>query len=454
MGLFGSKKEGGILDVIRCDESDYLIWKWSPAGVPSRKMNAIRYGSRLRVKEGEVAVFVYDGQGGMDFIEGFKDEVLKTANFPVLTSIVGSAFGGASPFQAEVFFINRAGTIRLPFFVDNVTLTEQWQQRLMVPATVKGSITFRISDYKAFISKYQMAGYSMDDLSQQIREMVVRYVKSAVTNAPFQLGIPVVQIERGIDAISDTVLAKLREPLAEDFAVEIRRFDISGIALDEESAGYKALMSQGMAQASIMEKQFTATGDAAHLNIMDQQAIGAENLQESLRINREETQRRQRLSTEEEHLAAHRIDVQGEVARTAAESLGEMGGGGFGGGDGLNPGAMMAGMMMGGAVGGGMANMMGGMMQGVAQPTVPPPAPSAPVPPCVPPTPAVQYFTAVDGVQSGPFTAQRLQEMIAAGRLARATYVWKQGMAAWDRAENLPELAAAFGCVPPPPPMK
>ncbi len=60
MGLF-SKKEGGIVDVIRCDEEKYLIWKWRPAGQPAnstKKENAIRYGSSLRVKEGEMAVFV------------------------------------------------------------------------------------------------------------------------------------------------------------------------------------------------------------------------------------------------------------------------------------------------------------------------------------------------------------------------------------------------------------
>lgn len=30
MGLFGKNKtnEGGMLDVIRCDEPSYLIWKW------------------------------------------------------------------------------------------------------------------------------------------------------------------------------------------------------------------------------------------------------------------------------------------------------------------------------------------------------------------------------------------------------------------------------------------
>ncbi|MFM7667943.1 MAG: virion core protein (lumpy skin disease virus), partial [Bacteroidota bacterium] len=65
MGLFSSS-EGGFMDVIRCDEPEYLVWKWRPAGSTetTRKENAIRYGSSLRVKQGEVAVFVYSKDGG------------------------------------------------------------------------------------------------------------------------------------------------------------------------------------------------------------------------------------------------------------------------------------------------------------------------------------------------------------------------------------------------------
>ena len=61
MGLFGNKKEGGLMDVIRCDEQEYLVWKWRPSGDAdsTKKENAIRYGSSLRVKDGELAVFVY-----------------------------------------------------------------------------------------------------------------------------------------------------------------------------------------------------------------------------------------------------------------------------------------------------------------------------------------------------------------------------------------------------------
>ena len=30
MGLFDKIKEDGLMNVIRCDEPSYLIWKWRP----------------------------------------------------------------------------------------------------------------------------------------------------------------------------------------------------------------------------------------------------------------------------------------------------------------------------------------------------------------------------------------------------------------------------------------
>ena len=73
-------------------------------------------------------------------------------------------------------------------------------------------------------------------------------------------------------------------------------------------------------------------------------------------------------------------------------------------------------------------------------------------PPVPPVPPAGQYFVAVNGAQSGPFTPEQLRQMIANRQVTAATYVWKQGMAGWATASSLPELADAFGSVPPPPP--
>ena len=43
MGWFSSKKEGGLMDVIRCDEQQYLVWKWRPSGEANstKKENSI-----------------------------------------------------------------------------------------------------------------------------------------------------------------------------------------------------------------------------------------------------------------------------------------------------------------------------------------------------------------------------------------------------------------------------
>lgn len=30
MGFFSRGKSGGIMNVIRCDEQDYIVWKWRP----------------------------------------------------------------------------------------------------------------------------------------------------------------------------------------------------------------------------------------------------------------------------------------------------------------------------------------------------------------------------------------------------------------------------------------
>lgn len=431
MGLFGfgNKKEGGLMDVIRCDEADYLVWKWSPTGEKSRKENAIRYGSSLRVKAGEVAVLVYKQEDKMmDFIEGPFDQTIKTANLPILTSLVGMAYGGDSPFQAEIYFINLAGSVRLPFFVDWFDISDPNFKQLSIPAQVKGSITFCISDYKRFVNHYRMRSFDLDDLSLQVRDMVIGIVKDCVESAPFNLNIPVNQVERGIGVIRKSVESEAKPEMEDIFSISIRRLDISDIKLDKQSIGYKQLMDIGIIQTEDMKSDYG-------VKIVDKFA--------QQEINAEESKRRQKLATESAFLGAHQINVQGDVARTAAESLGMMNANmGLGEGGGMNPAGMMTGMMMGGAIGGNMANMMGNMMNGMSQQT-PPPPPSAAI---------SQYYIAINGQQSGPYNMVQLQQLAQSGQFTPNTYVWRQSMPAWEIASRVPELMSLFGAVPPPVP--
>ena len=442
MGLFGfgggAKKEGGLMDVIRCDEQEYLIWKWRPSGEANstKKENSIRWGSSLRVKDGEVAVFVYKQKDGtmQDFIEGPFDETIKTANFPILTGILGLAYDGNSPFQAEIYFINLSGVVQVKFGIPYFDVYDPRFMDFGVPMAVRGTLTFNITDYKAFIKLHRLINFELEDFTSQVKDAVVKRVKSFVANAPTDYNLPVLQIERRIAEVSDLIQERLKGEFAEDFGVNVKRFDISAIDVDKESDGYRELRRVTAAQ---QEKVITAQTDIGVKNMQDMQRINAANMEETLRIQREEAQRAQRLQTETNFMGAHALDQQTEVMRTGMSSLGNMTN--MGGGGGMNPAGMMTGMMMGGALGNqmaGMMNQMGSTMQQAAN--TPPPAPTS------------QYFVAVNGQQSGPFSVAQLQQLAQQGQINMQTLVWKQGMAGWEPIANVAEVASAL--MPPTPP--
>lgn len=444
MGLFNKKSEGGFMDMIRCDEQDYLIWKWRPKGATlneSKKENAIRWGSSLRVKDGEVAVFVYKQKEGtiQEFIEGPFDETIKTANFPIISNIIGLAYAGGTPFQAEVYFINLAGINQVRFGIPYFNVYDPRFLDFGVPVAARGSITFNVTDYKGFIKLHRLIDFSSEQFFTQIKDSLTKYIKGILTNIPAENGMPVLQMERKILDINEMIEPKIRLAMESDFGVNVKRFDLATIDFDKESEEYEKLILMTREQ---QEKTVVAQNDVNIQNMQDMQAINAQNMEESLRVQREEMQRAQKLQTESQNLSAHQLNQQTEVAKKAAESMGTMGsGGGSGSGGGTDYGSMMANMAMGGAVGSGMAGMMGNMMQGMNQKQNTPP-----------PMPQINYFISLNGQQSGPFNTSQLQQMAVNGQLTKDTHVWKEGMAAWELAGNVIDLSNLFGAVPPPPP--
>lgn len=433
------------MNVIRCDEEKYLVWKWRPAGQEvnsTSRENSIRYGSTLRVKDGEVAVFVYMQQNAtlQDFIEGPYDQTIKTGNFPVLANLVGMAWGGESPFQAEVYFINLQSNNQIRFGIPYFDIFDPRLPDHGIPVSVRGTITFNITDYRSFIKLNRLVEFDLDSFLEQIKAAVSRYVKSVVANIPRTMNIPLVQMETQILEINQKIQGFLTSRLHDDFGVNLKALDISAIEVDKDSPYYAEVREL---TAGNTARTLNAQTDVNIQNLIDMQAINTENAAETLRIQREEAQRAQRLQSETNFLGAHSIDKQAEVLKAAAESLGQMGSMNMGNGDGggLNPAGMMTGMMMGGAMGQQMAGMMSQMGQTVQGGMNTPP-----------PIPNVQYFTAVNGQQAGPFTIQQLQMLVGNGQLTKQTYVWKQGMANWDFAENVPEVAALFVANTPPPP--
>ena len=446
MGLFDRKKRaGGFMDEIRCDEPNYLIWKWHPAGVQlgeGNRENAICWGSSLRVKDGEVAVFVYKQKSGamQDFIVGPFDQTIKTANFPVLASIVGLAYEGGTPFQAEVYFINLARIIQVRFGVPFFDVYDPRFLDFGVPVAVRGTISFRIEDYREFIKLHRLNSFNLDDFQKQIRDVVCRYVKDTVSNAPAANNIPVIQLESKTAQINDAIEYDLAQRLKDSFGVEVSGVDIGAIEIDKGSEGYTRLMAVTRNVTSATVQAQTA---ANIKDIHDKQRIDARNYEETLRIQREEAQYAQRMQTRTANFGAYQVEKQAEVGVAGANAFGRMNANGagnvnMGDGTGFNPAAMMAGMAMGGAMGQNFAGMMNNAMSGVNQ-SVQPGA--------VPPT--IAYHVAINGQAAGPFEMAALQQMAANGQLTTSSLVWKNGMPQWANAGSVAELQGLFPSAPP-----
>ncbi len=451
MGLFDrNKHNGGFMDVIRCDEPSYLIWKWHPAGSQQgyNRENAIRWGSALRVKDGEVAVFVYKQKNGTmeDFIVGPFDQTIKTANFPVISNILGLAYDGDTPFQAEIYFINLARIIQVKFGVPFFDVYDPRFADFGVPIAVRGTVSFRIDDYKEFIKLHRLSTFSLDDFQQQIRDVVSRYVKDVVANAPAAHNIPLVQIESKTAQINDILEFDLGERLRETFGVVTSGIDIGTIEIDKSSESYKQLMAVTKDVSTVTVKAET---EAKVKDIAAKQRIEAEHYEGSLRIQREEGQYAQHKQTQSANISAFQVEKQAEVGVAGANALGQMGANGagsvdLGGGTGFNPAAMMAGMAVGGAIGQNMAGTMNSIMAGINQ------VPQAGTTP--PPIPVVAYNVAINGQATGPFDLNTLQQMIIAGQLSSNSLVWKAGMSEWVRAESVDELKSLFNTAIPPVP--
>lgn len=437
MGILKKQSAGGFMDEIRCDEPSYLIWKWHPAGAQSgnnNRENAIRWGSSLRVKDGEVAVFVYNQKNGtmQDYIEGPYDEIIKTANFPVLASIVGLAYDGGTPFQAEVYFINLAHVVQVKFGVPFFDIYDPRLADFGVPVSVRGTVSFCIADYREFIKLHRLTNFSLGDFQRQIRDAVCRYVKDAVANAPAANNIPVIQIETKTAQINDAVEYDIGERLKESFGVLVSGVDIAAIEIDKTSEGYRQLMA--------VTKDIAATRVEAE----------TQDYVERLRIQREEGQYAMHKQTQTANIGAFQVEKQAEIGVAGAQALGQMGAngagdinlGGGGDGTGFNMAAMMASMAVGGAVGqniaGTMNNMMGSMGQTVQPGMMPPPIPT------------VTYHVAINGQAAGPYDLSMLRQMISAGTLTKESLVWKQGMENWAQAGTVADLQPLFNASVPP----
>lgn len=431
MGLFnfGKKNEGGLMDAIRCDEKDFIVWKWRPAGQDANstnKENAIRTGSSLNVRPGQAAIFLYKNTSGQyDVILGPYNDTIKTDNMPVLANIIGTAYAGGTPFQAEIYFLSVSAVMNIDFTIPYFTIQStqpeysQYNIDVAVDGTLKLSITpprniiqmmyqqfvqyggtltfdqYRMQlvkdNIKTVFEAMQGSDTDLEEMQNNIEDMVITSVKGSLANLPQH--IFVLHLNKLIEPLSQCILfedkkinnvsrSSLATRLQTEYGFYPAEFNLTDIRFDQSADHYQKLLrittDQNFAfnlqnEQNVLSQMAT---DAAVRNAMvvEQADIQMEHQRDMLGRMREESQFAQHtqtestgyrtdLSSQTANIGAHTVNVQGAVMQTGMESLGNMSQMNFGGNGGgmMNPAGMMMGMGMASGMAGQMGQMMGNM---------------------------------------------------------------------------------------------
>ena len=309
-----------IIDVLKYDgPNNVLVWKWRSVSNSDREKE-LRLGSQLVVNQSQEVCFIKGGQ--MLDVFGPGTHTLSTKNLPILSSLIGLAFGGDSPFTAEVYFINKSVSMDAKFGLLPFNMIEP-NFKIPIPVTSRGSFALAVSDSKIFLNKIvgTVGDFETRTLSQYFRGVITEATKNAITKIAREQKLSPLELESIVFEVANAVRGLLASTILE-YGLELRLFNIEAIPIIDDDPKVKKI------------------------------------IEDYQRIMAEDTEERMRLKRRADNLDVYKVERSFDTSEKVAENMG----GGLGG-DGGNLIGTMIGMGMVNPI----ASQMGGIMQNNTQ---------------------------------------------------------------------------------------
>lgn len=219
MGLFS----GQFSNVVEWEEfrEDMIFWKWNN--------NEIKKGSKLIIRPGQDAVFLFNGR-----TEGiFKDEGdydVESQIIPFLSTLKGFKFGFNSGMRAEVLFINTK------------EFTVKWGTKSAIniptpqlpggmPIRANGTFNFKVNDYIKLIDK--VAGIKDSYLVDDVKLRIISVLDQLIMKWIVKEGKDMFNLQANSFDISSGIKTDLDMQLF-DLGMTITGFNIMSFTYPEE----------------------------------------------------------------------------------------------------------------------------------------------------------------------------------------------------------------------------
>lgn len=219
MGLF----KGQFANVVEWEETrdDVIFYKWNN--------DEIKRGSRLIIRPGQDAIFMYNGKTEGIFRDAGSYDI-ESDIIPFLSTLKGFKFGFNSGIRAEVLFINTKEFVMKWGTKNAVNLPNPVLPGGM-PIRANGTFQFKVGDYEVLIEK--IAGIKKQFTTEEVRERVgsmldqllLRWIVREGKDM-FNIQANAVEISRGIQTELDMEMIKI--------GLTITGFQINSVTYPEE----------------------------------------------------------------------------------------------------------------------------------------------------------------------------------------------------------------------------
>lgn len=216
----------------------------------------LKMGSQLIVYPGQAAIFIAGGQIVQKYDSG--TYTLDTANIPLLNKIYNIPFGGTSPFQAEVWFINLVTLLDLKWGTPSPIQIEDPKYNIIVPVRAHGQYGIKINQPLLFFEKLtgNMPNFTTNQISAYFRPVIISKLNSLINKKIYSDNLSIVNINTYADDFSQ-ISEELLVNVFQKYGIHLAYFSIASINVDESDPSFVKLkeIKESIAKINIMGRE-------------------------------------------------------------------------------------------------------------------------------------------------------------------------------------------------------
>lgn len=215
-----------IIDRVKYDgPGDVLVWRF-----PQEDLS---WGTQVIVNQSQEAIF-FKGGKALDVL-GPGTHTLRTANIPILRGLVSAAFGGDTPFAAEIYYVNKAINLDVKWGTNSPIPVLDPKFSVYLPVRAFGQFGVQIADGRQFIVQLSAANpqFTSEQLANYFRGVLLTKAKDYIAETIIKQKINLLEVSAYLEEMSGAIQEKLSKDFSQ-YGVKLVNFYLNSVDVPED----------------------------------------------------------------------------------------------------------------------------------------------------------------------------------------------------------------------------